>query len=204
MKTLIFKIMVTTSFLTLLGCNSSTDPSTWSSKKTDKWFEQREWLNGWTVSPDASINRKEFAISYFKNKERWDKAFTFLKNSDLANLELKRYDLDGDNLFATISEYFTKNEDEAMFEAHRKYIDIQYVISGVEQIGIAPISLKKEDLVPYDATKDIEYITVVQSTNLKATPEKFFIFFPSDAHRPGIKDGENSPVRKVVVKVKID
>ncbi|MCX6320930.1 MAG: YhcH/YjgK/YiaL family protein [Bacteroidia bacterium] len=204
MKNLFLKIMALTSFLGFIGCKSSTDPATWSSKKIDKWFEKGEWLNGWTVSPDASINRKVFAVSYFKNKERWDKAFTFLKNSDLSKLEIKRYNIDGDNLYAPVSEYLTKNEEDARYEAHQKYIDIQYVISGVEQMGIAPISQKKDVLVPYDATKDIEFMTVNQGVNYKATPDKFFIFFPSDAHRPGLKVGENSQVRKVVVKVKVD
>jgi YhcH/YjgK/YiaL family protein len=208
MKKLIVKIMVKiktlTSPLVFIGCKSSTDPATWSSKKIDKWFEKGQWLNGWTVFPDASINRKEFAITYFKNKERWDKAFYFLKNSDLSKLELKRYDIDGDNLYAPVSEYLTKNEEDAKFEAHQKYIDIHYVISGAEQIGIAPRSLKKDVLVPYDPNKDVEFLTVTHSTNVKATPDRFFIFFTLDAHCPGFKDGENLYVRKVVVKVKVD
>lgn len=204
MKILFLKIMILTSFLSFIGCKSPTDPLTWSDKKISKWFEKGEWLNGWTVSPDASVNRKAFAVSYLKYKERWDKAFTFLNNSDLSKLELKRYDIDGDNLYATVSEYITKNEEDVKFEAHQKYIDIQYIVTGKEQIGIAPISLKKEVLVPYDATKDIELMTVTQGTDLKAAPERFFIFFPSDAHNPGLKDGENSMVRKVVVKVKVD
>jgi YhcH/YjgK/YiaL family protein len=204
MKILIVKIMLLTSFLSFLGCKSSTDPSAWSSSKIDKWFEKGEWLNGWTITPDASINRKTFAVSYFKNKERWDKAFIFLKENDLKKLELKRYDIDGDNLYAPVSEYITINEEGAKFEAHRKYIDIQYIIMGKEQIGLKPLSLKKEVLTPYDATKDVELMTADNGTILKATPERFFIFFPDDAHSPGLKDGENSQVRKVVVKVKVD
>jgi YhcH/YjgK/YiaL family protein len=204
MKKLVVKIMLLTSFLCFIGCKSSTDPATWNSKKIDKWFEKGEWRNGWSVSPDASINRKELAVSYYKNKERWDKAFTFLKNSDLSRLEVKRYDIDGDNLYAPISEYLTKNEDDAKFEAHQKYIDLQYVISGIELMGIAPMSQKKEVITPYDSAKDVEFLTVTSSVNIKATPDKFFIFFPSDIHRPGVKVGENSQVRKVVIKVKID
>jgi YhcH/YjgK/YiaL family protein len=204
MEKLIVKIMILTGFLSFTGCISSTDPATWSSKQIDKWYEKGEWLNGWTVSPDASINRKEFAVSYFKNKERWDKAFSFLKNSDLSKLELKRYDIDGDNLYAPVSEYLTKNEEDARYEAHQKYIDIQYVISGVEQMGVAPIAQKKDVLVPYDVTKDVEFMTVTQATDYKATPDRFFVFFPSDIHRPGVKVGENSQVRKVVLKVKVD
>lgn len=204
MKNLFFKIMVVTAFFGFPGCNSSKDPSGWSSKKIDTWFEKGQWLNGWNVKPDASVNRKEFAISYFKNKERWDKAFNFLKDNDLKKLELKRYDIDGDNLFVPVSEYMTKNEEDAKFESHQKYIDIQYVVSGKELIGVAPASLKKDVLIPYDPAKDIEFMTVERYSDFPATPERFFIFFPGDLHRPGLKDGENSPVRKVVVKVKID
>ncbi|MDP4222939.1 MAG: YhcH/YjgK/YiaL family protein [Bacteroidota bacterium] len=188
----------------LSACSDNSDPSAWSTQKIDKWFEKGDWLNGWKVKPDESINRKAFAISYFKNRERWDKAFTFLKNSDLSVLELKRYDIDDDNVYAPVSEYLTKNEADARYEAHQKYIDIQYVVSGKELIGIAPVSQKNEVLEPYDATKDIEFLNVSGGENRTAMPDRFFIFFPDDAHRPGLKDGESSPVRKVVVKVKVD
>jgi biofilm protein TabA len=204
MKNLFLKIMVFSSLLSFIGCKNSPDPATWSVKKINKWFEKGEWLNGWSVKPDATINRKEFTLSYFKYKERWDKAFIFLKDNDLSKLEIKRYDIDGDNLYAPVSEYITKNEEDARYEAHRKYIDIQYVISGKELIGVSPLSLQKEILEPYDATKDVVFLTVTQGVNFSATPDRFFIFFPGDAHRPGLKDGENSQVRKVVVKVKIE
>jgi YhcH/YjgK/YiaL family protein len=204
MKKLILFNMVLTGFLCFTGCNYSNDPANWSSRKVDKWFEKHEWLNGWTVSPDATINRKEFAVSYFNNKERWDKAFAFLKTNDLSKLEIKRYDIYGDNLYATINEYVTKNEEDVRFEAHRKYIDIQYVISGAEQMSVTPPSMKGEVLIPYDAAKDVEFMTVIKAQSFDATPDKFFIFFPSDIHRPGVRIGDNKNVRKVVVKVKLD
>lgn len=204
MRNSLLTIVIMTSLSILSGCSDDADPASWSSKKTDKWFEKGEWLHGWQVKPDESINRKAFAVSYFKNKERWDKAFLFLKSHDLSALEIKRYDIDGDNLYAPVSEYLTKNEEDARYEAHQKYIDIQYVESGKELIGVAPLSNKKDVLDPYDGTKDIEFLTVTDGENRLATPEKFFIFFPEDAHRPGLKDGENSPVRKIVVKVKVD
>lgn len=204
MKKIIAGIMILITFLGLTGSKSASDPSTWSSKQVDKWFKKGEWSEGWTVTPDASINKKEFAILYFKNKERWAKAFKFLRNNDLTKLDVKRYDIDGDNLFATVSEYQSKNEESAKFEAHRKYIDIQYVISGKEIMNLAPISTLKEVLTPYDAAKDIEFITVSKVVNYKASPSNFFIFFPDDAHRPGLKDGSNSTVRKIVIKVKVD
>lgn len=204
LKKLLFYIMVLTSFSGFIGCRNSTDPSQWSSKQIDKWFEKGEWLNGWQVMPDKSVNRKAFAVSYFKNKGKWDKAFTFLKETNLSNLEIKRYDIDGENVYAMVSDYLSKNEEDARYEAHRKYIDIQYVIDGKELIGNAPLTRKKDILVAYDTTKDVEFMTVTQGTNSRATPANFFIFFPEDAHRPGLKDGENSHVRKIVMKLSID
>jgi len=196
-------IIILVSVLSFLSCTNSTDPSSWSEAKINKWFESGEFLKGWQVSPDQSINKREFAIAYFRNKERWDKAFEFLKTTDLKNIEVKRHEIDGDNIFALVSEYMTKNEEDAKFEAHKKYVDIQYVISGSEQMSIAPVSKKGEILSPYDETKDLEFMTVSESKSYTATPEKFFLFFPSDLHRPSVKIGENAQVKKVVVKVKL-
>ena len=106
MKKIFTGIMVMISLFGLTGSKSAPDPSTWSNRKIDKWFTKKEWTGGWTITPDASINKKEFVIAYFKNKERWDKAFKFFLNNDLSKLETKRYDIDGDNLFATVSEYY--------------------------------------------------------------------------------------------------
>jgi YhcH/YjgK/YiaL family protein len=196
-------IIILVSLLSLQNCSNSSDPTAWSEEKINKWFESGEFLNGWKVTPDASINKREFAISYFKNKERWDKAFSFLRTTDLKSLEVKRHDIDGDNLFALVSEYMTKNEEDAKFESHKKYIDIQYVITGSEQMSISPATKKGEVLTPYDETKDLEFMTVSESKNYTATPERFFLFFPSDLHRPSVKIGENAQVKKIVVKVKL-
>jgi YhcH/YjgK/YiaL family protein len=98
----------------------------------------------------------------------------------------------------------TKNEEDVRFESHRKYIDIQHVIIGAEQMSITPLSGRKEELAPYDPAKDVEFMTVSSTSSFEATPDKFFIFFPSDIHRPSVKIDENKNVRKVVVKVRID
>lgn len=204
MKDNLLRLMVVAGFFGLCGCSGNNDPAQWNTRKINEWFDKGEWLNGWAVKPDSSINRKAFIISYFKQKERWDKAFKFLKESDFSGMELKTYIIDGDNVYAPVSEYLTKNPEDARYESHQKYIDIQYVASGRELIGYAPSSNKKDILESYDPEKDIEFMTVTQGTELEANPEKFFIFFPDDLHCPGIKDGENSTVRKVVVKVRID
>jgi biofilm protein TabA len=204
MRKIIIAIMILISLFGLTGNKNTSDPSSWNKKEIEKWFAGKEWSGGWIVIPDASINKREFAVSYYKNKDRWDKAFNFLKSTDFSKSELKRYDIDSDKLFATVSEYITKNEETAQFEAHKKYIDIQYVISGKEVMNVAPLKSVTKVLVPYNATKDIEFVAVSKSVDLKAAPGNFFIFFPDDAHRPGLKDGMNSPVRKVVIKLKVD
>lgn len=196
-------ILLFLSMSLMQSCSDSSDPKSWSEEKINKWYESGEYLNGLAIKPDESISKREFAIAYFGNKERWDKAFAFLKNTDLKALEVKKHELDGDNLFALVSEYMTKNEEDAKFEAHKKYVDIQYVISGSEQMSITPVTKKGEVLTPYDETKDLEFMTVSESSHYIATPEKFFLFFPSDLHRPSVKVGENAQVKKVVVKVKL-
>lgn len=196
--------MILTGLFSLTGSLKATDPSKWSDKKIEKWFSKNEWLAGWNRLPDASINKREFAVSYFKNKDRWDKAFDFLRKTDLSKLEVKRYDIDGDNLYASVSEYLTKNEETTDFEAHRKYIDIQCVISGKEIMNVTPLNDIKEVIIKYDDKKDIEFVTVDKMEKHLATPDRFFVFFPTDVHRPGIKDGANATVRKVVIKLKVD
>ena len=203
MKNMFIIMILLVSVLGLQGCSNSSDPSAWSEDKLNTWFESGNYLNGWSVKPDASVNKREFAVAYLSNKERWDKAFEFLKTTDLNALEAKRHDIDGDNLFALVSEYMTKNVEDAKFESHKKYVDIQYVISGSEQMSMAPASNKVEVLAAYDETKDLEFMTVTGSSDFIATPDKFFLFFPSDLHRPSVKVGENAQVKKIVVKVKL-
>lgn len=138
-----------------------------------------------------------------KNRERWEKAFEFLKTNDLKNMKLGRYELHGDNLFVNVDEYTTKDEEDARFEAHKKYADIQYLVSGEEKIGIA-IMKNTAEIIPYDSLKDIAFYTSNEFNYRLASPSTFFVFFPEDAHRPCVKIDKNTKVRKVVVKVRID
>ena len=198
-------IIIIFSVLLIQGCKTKTpsDPALWNDEQIDKWFEGREYLGGWHVVPDESVNRREFAISYFKNKDGWDKAFSYLKTTDLQSLEVGRHEIDSDNVFALIAEYITKEEHEIPFETHRKYVDVQYLISGIEQMSITHESNKTAVLTPYDEAIDKEFLEVGESSHYVATPESFFIFFPPDLHRTDIKLYENSPVKKIVVKVKL-
>lgn len=182
--------------------NKPADQKFRNEAQLNEWFTKGEWKSGWEVLPDESVNRKELARHYFTNRERWEKAFTFLNSNDLSKLAIGRYQLEGDSLFVNVSEYTTLNEEETRFEVHQKYADIQYLVSGEEKIGI--VALTESTVTdPYNPEKDAAFLTTAENHYRLASPERFFIFFPDDAHRPGVKNVENIRVRKIVVKVLI-
>lgn len=154
------------------------------------------------IVPDESINNEEFDMQYELNPERWEKAFEFLRDTDLKSVAKGRYELEGKDLYASIDEYITKNEEDARFESHCIYADIQYVISGEEQIGVLPLD-RTTITIPYDEEKDICFLTSPENNYRHAAPDRYFIFFPQDAHRPCVRKDDNTTVRKVVVKVKL-
>ena len=83
-------------------------------------------------------------------------AFQFLMENDLATLQAGRIDLDGERLFALVQEYQTKNPGEGKWEPHRKYIDVQYMVSGSEFMGFA--NLQSLTLGAYNAEKDFQAV----------------------------------------------
>ena len=194
------KISVILVLTGITQCQPPSHPSKWSDEKLNEWFESGEYLNGLQLTPDPSIDRRSFAVHYYDHKETWDKAFAFLKNADVVNIALGRVEL-GDIMYATVNEYPLKDRDNALLEVHNKYIDIQWIFSGKELIDVA--HLKDMTITkPYDSENDIAFGTVPGFTELETSPERFYIFFPADAHRPALKV-ENSSVsaRKIVVKV---
>ena len=189
----------------ITGCSqpSKTSPEQWSEKELSEWFSIGEWKQGWTALPDETVNQREFAIQYHKNKERWNKVFAFLKENNLEELPTGRHELEGPALYVNVDEYLTKDEEDARFEAHRKYADIQYVVSGEEQIGVLPLEITTVT-EPYKEEIDIVFLATDSSNYRVAVPGKFFIFFPQDAHQPCVKLADNAKVRKIVAKVLIN
>lgn len=138
---------------------------------------------------------------YEKLSERISKAFTYLKETDLKTLPEGKYPIDGDSIYASVQEYLTKNRSEGQLEGHKKYIDIQYVISGEELMGIAPLSTQK----PVDINDEKDYTFYTGDAGFVNVKEGMFtIFFPTDLHMPCISVDQQKKVKKVVIKVKID
>jgi YhcH/YjgK/YiaL family protein len=133
--------------------------------------------------------------------ERINKAFTYLKETDFSEMELGKYEIDGDNIFALVNEYHTKDESEGKLEAHKKYIDVQFVTKGSELMGYAPLENQKV-IDEYNEQNDITFFSGEKSF-VKVDERMFAIFFPTDVHLPGIKVIEKSFVKKIVIKVKV-
>jgi YhcH/YjgK/YiaL family protein len=146
------------------------------------------------------IDKIENAHLYRNIGERISKSFDYIKATDLKNLPAGKYLIEGENIFALVSEYKTKPESEGKLEAHRKYIDVQYVIEGEELMGYAPLGLQ-QILEPYKEENDIVFFTGDKSFT-KVSAGMFAVFFPEDVHMPGIASGKSSSVKKLVIKVR--
>ena len=132
------------------------------------------------------------------------KAFDFLHRRDILDLPDGRVEIDGDRVFALIQRYETVNADPPKFEYHRKYIDVQYIASGEEVIGWAPVE-RMTVTEPYDGDKDICFGTVERG---KWTPAylhagQLIVLWPEDAHAPKLSLATASAVMKIVVKVAV-
>jgi YhcH/YjgK/YiaL family protein len=138
---------------------------------------------------------------YYNLGEKIKKAFYFLENTDLQNLQPGRIEIDGDEVFAMVQKYNTKDYSEGKWEAHRKYLDIQYMVHGSESFGFVNIDYL-EPLVEYNEENDIEFL-IGEGDFLQLNDEEFVIVYPSDAHMPGIVVEQYEEVFKIVIKVKL-
>ncbi len=172
----------------------------WSKHRAKKWFNKKEWLGGARVMPHESIDKRAFAKQYSVNKIYWDKAFDFLKTHDLDSLPKGKYVIDGTNVTASVTEDPSKDFEKTNWESHKKMIDLQLIISGEEKMGVYPV-LKSTVTKEYDEKKDVANYSA-DGKFYVAGPGTFFIFFPTDAHRPNITPGGNKVVKKLVFKIK--
>lgn len=147
------------------------------------------------------VDRLENASQYFKLFDRLTTGLRFLQRDDLAAMEKGKYEIEGDHVYAMVQEYPTRDRSKGIWEAHRKYYDIQYVISGIEYIGYTHIDTIKVTK-PYDASIDA-LLGEGDGTMVLVPPGSFVILAPHDAHMPGQTYQQTTNVKKVVVKVEV-
>ena len=133
---------------------------------------------------------------------RFGRAFDYLASTALTDLPSGKQTIQGDELFALVNDYSTQPQEKCRFEAHRRYIDIQLMVRGSERIGVADLGAMKDD-EQYVTERDVAFFHG-QGDLITLREGTFAIFFPHDAHQPGITVSEPVQCRKVVVKVLID
>lgn len=132
--------------------------------------------------------------------ERLAAGFNFITTTDLIAIKEGIYEIDGKSIFAIVQEYDTKEEKDCFLEGHTKYIDIQYMVQGTELMGIATKGDQK--IQSFDVEKDYTFYEG-ETSYIKVGAGMFTLFFPDDLHRPCIRVGSETKVKKVVIKVQI-
>jgi YhcH/YjgK/YiaL family protein len=130
-------------------------------------------------------------------------ALEYVAKTDFSVVEPGRYELDGSNLFVLVQAYDSIPREQGKWECHKKYIDIQYIAEGVEQIGCNNVD-KMKVTTEYNPEKDIAFLSG-EGDFITFSRGSYGIFFPEDAHQPKVAPN-NIPgaVKKVVVKIKVD
>jgi len=128
----------------------------------------------------------------------------YIESTDFSVLENGKYEILGSDVYALVQEYYSKPKSEGKFEAHKKYIDIQYIIKGEEQMGYSDLS-NFTDATEYNEEKDIIFLEPKTDFNqqfINVKENEFVIFHPQDAHMPSIAISDSIHIKKVVVKVR--
>ena len=148
------------------------------------------------------IDRLANESPVYQLPSRLTRALEYLRATDMRSVALGRHDLDGDHLFALVQEYTTRTADQCVWEAHRQYIDVQFVVTGAERMGIASLGQMREREA-YDSARDVAFFEP-GSEFVTIRAGMFAIFGPDDVHSPCHAAGQPALVRKVVVKAAVD
>ena len=137
-----------------------------------------------------------------KIKELCPSAYDFIVNK-AEGAAVGKYDLEN-GVYVSVQKYTTKARSEAKYEAHKKFIDIQMILSGKELIAVSPIE-KMTISDEYNEEKDFMlFHHNDECTDYVLEAGDFLILYPQDVHMPGVCVNEKSPVRKIVVKVPVE
>jgi len=133
-------------------------------------------------------------------------AIEYLGSTDFTHVQNGQYELDGKRMVSIVNRYQTKLMDQAVWESHRKYIDVQFVAGGRERFGHVPLAEAPAVKTPYQDDRDVIFYEPGVAT-YDAPAGTFMIFYPDDIHAPGLASGvppRPSDVVKVVVKVAVE
>lgn len=128
------------------------------------------------------------------------RVFEYTRNTDLLSLAPGRYHIDGEQLFVIIENAAGRTRAEAKLECHRKYIDIQLVLNGTDEMGWKALADCHNPVSEHSMEKDIRFFHDAPASWIAVPPDHFCIFFPEDAHAPLVS--ANS-IRKAIFKIAV-
>jgi len=128
------------------------------------------------------------------------RAFEFLRSTDMVALAPGMHTIQGEQLFAIVEAGTGRTRAEAQLECHRRYIDIQLVLEGVDEMGWKPLAECADPATDYDDARDIRFFNDAPANWIATPPGSFCLFFPDDAHAPLVSAGT---IRKVVMKIAV-
>ena len=135
------------------------------------------------------------------------KALAFLRTQDFRNMPEGKHPIEGERIFALLSRYTTRPQAECSPEAHRRFVDIQYVVEGEAFLGWCPMSPDLLEAAPYDEEADvIFYRALIPESSILLKAGSYAVLYPEDVHRPGVSVLDEYPaeVTKVVVKIDLE
>ncbi len=150
------------------------------------------------------FDKLENLSSYYSIDSSLEEAGKFLQDFVDNPKPTGRYDIEGDRVFAIVSQYKTKPAEGKLCEAHRKYIDLQFMLKGREYIGWAPVDELYMETEEFSKGGDIAYYSGNCKTWLPLKEGYFVLLFPQDAHLPCIKSSISQQYNiKIVVKIAV-
>ena len=129
------------------------------------------------------------------------RAFEYIRDTDLLALAPGRYPIIDKQLFVIVENAAGRAREAAKLECHRKYIDIQLVLKGIDEMGWKALADCREPVSDYSAEKDIQFFHDAPATWIATPPGAFCIFFPDDAHAPLVSAGN---IRKAIFKIAVE
>ena len=150
------------------------------------------------------LDKLDNALLYNGLGERIMIGLALLNEGSVRDAAPGKYEVDRENLFYIVDEYETQPIEEGRLEINLKYLDIQYIVSGTECIGAAPLEGLTEE-TPYDGEKDLAFYTYDPAmSRLHLKKGMFAIFWPNEPHMPGRSIDKVKKVKKIVVKVRME
>ncbi len=124
----------------------------------------------------------------------------FLQQTDYRALPAGKHPILGEELFVIVEQVAGRRREAAQLECHRRYIDIQLVLSGVDEMGWRALETCTQPLGEFNTSRDIQFFADPPSAWIATPPDTFCLFFPDDAHAPLVSDGA---IHKLIFKIAV-